>query len=61
MAKTEKDETPYIAVDLMTNENLTRHATMIAGYDAYRGKRPVEVFYRPRKRKAKRKEFPYNG
>lgn len=53
-----KDETPYIVVDLMTNENLTRHATMIAGYDAYRNKRPVEVFYRPRKRRAKGRTFP---
>jgi hypothetical protein len=53
-----KDETPYIAVDLLTNENLTRHATMIAGYDAYRGKRQVAVYYRPRKRRTKGRTFP---
>jgi hypothetical protein len=56
--KPAKDETPYVAVDLMTNENLDRFPTMIAGYDRYRGKRPVEVFYRPRKSRKTGRKFP---
>jgi hypothetical protein len=56
--KSNKDETPYIAVDLISNENLDRFPTMIAGYDRYRGKRQVVVYYRPRKRRAKGRTFP---
>lgn len=55
--KAYKDETPYIAVDVMTNENLTRHAHMHQGYDAHPG-RAVVVYYRPRKRRAKARSFP---
>lgn len=56
--KSNKDQTPYIAVDVLTNENLTRHESMIAGYDAYRGKRQVTVIYRPRKPRKAGRKFP---
>lgn len=43
---------PWIAIDLLTNENLGRYETEVAALIAHRGQ-PIEVIYRPDRRRRK--------
>jgi hypothetical protein len=55
-----KDETPYIAIHLLSNVTVGRYASPNDAYLANPGM-PIDVSYKPRKRITKTKEFPYNG
>jgi len=57
MATTEKDTHPYIAIDILTQETVGRYVSLFEGKYQNKGK-PVEVFYRPRKKRAKGRTFP---
>lgn len=46
-------ETPWEAVDVLTNEVLGWYDSEVNGLMAYRGKPEVRIYYRPSRRKAK--------
>lgn len=54
------DDTPYLAIDTLTDKVLGRYASANDAFMAL-GTVAVDVSYKPRKRIAKKKEFPYNG
>ena len=49
MATTKKDPKPFQCIDLLTMLEVGRYESELAARDANKGK-PIDVYYRPRKR-----------
>lgn len=60
MPEDNKPQGPYKAYDLMTDALIGGYVSENAAYLANPGA-PITVIYRPTKKRAAKKEFPYNG